>query len=245
MYDERLNRDSVVYGWPKKRWTPPRLIFYRFSHQHKEYITTGIVKDIAWWDRPPHTRPVPAARPPRPGRPRIYSRRIRRYRLPGTVRTGCFSPWGGAASVSRSIGQASPGMRGDGTGGMRACVRFRQARAAADRRFICQQEGAAVPSPPARASPHIPAERTKIPTGAEAELHTMVTLGHGVSVSCDAAMGIRWLHNNLTLFVCAWIYKHQVQIIARRGRNTISITTNLDIDYWYWYWNYDYKAKIN
>ncbi len=55
--------------------------------------------------------------------------------------------------------------------------------------FICQQKGAAVTSPPATASPpHIPAERTKIPTGTETELHTMVTLSHGVSVSCDATM---------------------------------------------------------
>ncbi len=74
------------------------------------------LKDIAWWDRPPRTRPVPAARPPRPARPRIYSRRTRRCRLPGIVRTGCFSPWGEAASVSH----ASPGMCG--TGPMRSRV---------------------------------------------------------------------------------------------------------------------------
>lgn len=77
---------------------------------------------------------------------------------------------------------------------MRVCLRFPQwqcrepkARTAVNG-FICQQEGAAVTSPPARASPHIPAERTKIPTGAETELHTMVTLWHGVSVSCEATM---------------------------------------------------------
>ncbi len=82
------------------------------------------LKDIAWWDRPPRTSPVPAARPPRPARPRIYSRRTRRCRLPGIVRTGCFSPWGEAASV----GHASPGMCS--TGPMRGseCVSTKSRR---------------------------------------------------------------------------------------------------------------------
>lgn len=145
------------------------------------------LKDIAWWDRPPRTPPVPAARPPRPDRPRIYSRRTRRCRLPGIVKTGCFSPWGGAASVRH----ASLVMCGNGTDArMRECQCREPKAQSAVTAFICQQEGAAVTSPPATASPppHIPAERTEIPTGAETELHTMVTLSHGVSGSCDATM---------------------------------------------------------
>lgn len=155
------------------------------------------LKDIVGWDCPPQTRPVPAVRPPRPGRPRIYSRRIRRCRLPGIVRTGCFSPSGGAASINH----AGTGIIGQifGYAAMWLGVRYPQrrnqkARTAVDR-FMCQQEGAVVTSSTARAFPHIPAERTKIASRTETEPHAMVTVRCGVSVSCDTTCGLTgcWL----------------------------------------------------
>lgn len=142
------------------------------------------LKDIAWWDRPPRTRPVPAARPPRPARPRIYSRRTRRCRLPGIVRTGCFSPWGAA-----SVNHASPGMRGNGTDAQPRgceCVSAESRGHGAPLLRSSVRKVRLLPLPQRQHLLHTFLQSTKIPTGAETELHTMVTRSYGVSVSCDA-----------------------------------------------------------
>lgn len=91
------------------------IIHQIWQHQDCIYIINcnSELKDIVGWDRPPQTRPVPAVRPPHPDRPRIYSRRIRRCRLPGIVRTECFSPSGGSSSINHA-----------GTGGNRTDVRL-------------------------------------------------------------------------------------------------------------------------